>query len=179
MNTLDFIRHHTRLILREESGDDPPPPPPPADYEGKYSKAVRGGRASKAAQAAEGLAKSNPKQLLSNLGMAGYKTEGSSKRDEVLNFLKKFRSATPQVSLAFDKPEMESENIEVPVRSLEKGKSAISEFQAARYVKAALTAGFLLGIIDFDPAEKKNKVQTRSVGDGDGKKYFVRVTYTP
>jgi len=181
MNTIDFIRHHTRLILREagetsSKGSSTPSDDESGDFRGKYSKAVRGGRASKAARAAEGLARSNPQQLLKNLGMATYTTTGNDRVDEIFNFIKKFRSATPQVALAFDAPEKKSGGIDIPVAELDKGTSAVSQFQAARYVRAALIAGFLVGIIDFDPTVAGNKVQTRKVEGATGESYFVRVT---
>ena len=185
MNTLDFIRHHTRIILREagegkgsssKGSSSPASDSESGDFRGKYSSAVRGGRASKAARAAEGLAKSNPQQLLANLGMATYTTAGNDRLDEIFNFIKKFRSATPQVSIAFESPEKKSGGIDIPVAELDKSTSAVSQFQAARYVRAALIAGFMVGIIDFDPTVGGNKVQTRKVEGATGDKYFVRVT---
>jgi hypothetical protein len=193
MDTIDFIRYHTRLILESSEGEgdsEPKPAPKPApkpssksetrpgqgDFRGKYSRAVRGTRASNAAKQAEGLAKSNPQQLLKNLKLDGYETVGSDKTDEIFKFLTKFRGASPQIAVAFEKPERNGSTIDIPIASLDKKSGAIKETQAARYVRAALTAAFLIGLVDFDPTDGGNRIQTRSTGSDNEKKFFVRVT---
>ena len=183
MNTIDFIRHHTRLILEKDEKSDNAPAQPRGggDYKGKYSKSVRVGRMSGEAKRALGLAGSNPRQLLNNLGINKYETKGGDALSEVLDFIDTARRTNTLLGAAFEKPTKESNHIDIPVFLLGGKVAAIKQTQAPRYVKALLLSGHLLGLIDFDI--EKNSVGLRSVeseeddesSSGD-KQYFVRVT---
>lgn len=184
MDTISFIRYHTRLILEKEEKTNSASSPPSrgeGDYRGKYSKSVRVGRMSAESKRALGLAGSNPRQLLSNLGINKYETKGGDPLSEVFDFLDTARRTNTLLGAAFEKPTKESNHIDIPVFLLGGKVAAIKQTQAPRYVKALLLAGHLLGLINFDI--EKNSVGLRSVGgekdddpsSGD-KQYFVRVT---
>ena len=79
-------------------------------------------------------------------------------------------------SIAFENPERNGSTIDIPIASLDNKTGAIKETQAARYVRAALTAAFLVGLVDYDPVDRSNRIQTRSTGTDKEKKFFVRVT---
>jgi len=181
MDTIDFIRHHTRMILeKEEKSSSPESKPEHGDFMGKYSKSVRVGRMSKEAKAALGLAGSNPRELLSRLGLSKYTTTGSNKVDEIFNFIEAVRKSSTLMGVAFEKPVRQSNSIDIPVFLLGNKVPAIKQTQAPRYMKALLLAGHQLGIVDFDI--ERNPVGLRSIeeeegGEEDDKKFFVRVTY--
>lgn len=177
MDTIDFIRYQTRVILREEK---PSPQGNSADYRGKYSKSVRTGRISGEAKKALGLAGSNPRALLSNLGIAKYQTAGNSRAEEIVNFFETVRKSNAVMGAAFEKPSSGSNHIDIPVFLLGGEVPAIKQTQAPRYVKALLLAGHSLGIVDFDI--ERNSVSLRSVeseeenADSGGKQFFVRLS---
>jgi hypothetical protein len=180
MNTVDFIRHHTRLILEKDEKTTPPSAPSKGDFKGKYSKSVRVGRISNEAKAALGLAARNPNELLANLGLSKYTTVGNNKLDEIFNFIEAVRRSSTLMGVAFEKPVKQSKGIDIPVFLLGNKVPAIKQTQAPRYVKALLLAAHTLGIVDFDI--ERNSVGLRSVdegGDGEGeeKQFFVRVSY--
>lgn len=180
MNTIDFIRHHTRLILENDEKPQPASPETKGgDYQGKYSKSVRVGRTSSEAKRALGLAASNPRQLLSNLGISKYQTTGADRLGEVLHFIDTVRRTNTLLGVAFEKPQKESNYIDIPIFLLGGKVAAIKQTQAPRYVKALLLAGHALGLINFDI--ETNSIGLRSVETDDSdespdsKQYFVRV----
>jgi len=182
MNTVDFIRYHTRLILEKEERATQSAPragEKGGDFKGKYSKSVRTGRISSAAKQALGLAGSDPKALLSRLGLGEYQTAGGSKVGEVVNYFNAIRNSSPLMGAAFEKPVVESNHVDIPVFLLGGKVPAIKQTQAPRYIKAVLLAGHSLGLVDFDI--ESNPIGLRSVesdeeDSADDKKYFVRVT---
>lgn len=177
MDTVDFIRHHTRLLL-EKDEKTTPPPTDKGDFRGKYSKSVRVGRMSKESKAALGIAGRNPRELLNNLGLSKYTTTGNNNLDEVFNFIEAVRRSSTLMGVAFEKPIKQSNGIDIPVFLLGSKVPAIKQTQAPRYVRALLLAGHLLGIVDFDI--EKDYVGLRSVEKGESdeeKQFFVRVAY--
>jgi hypothetical protein len=186
MNTIDFIRKHTRIILetgKDEDEDEKVKKEYSPHYGGKYSKSVRIGRISKASQQALGLAAKNPSQLLLNLGLQKYETEGSSRFEEIINFIEEIRKRNNLISLVYESPEKESNHIDIPVFLLSGKVPAVKESQCPRYIKAMLLAGHALGIIDFDI--EKNHVGLREIvndeeiddeKENEAKSYFVRLT---
>lgn len=161
MDTIDFIRHHTRMILEEE---------------GKYKtrKGLGAGAASGAAKQALGLAASNPEELLKRLKVDKYKTRGSSKIEEVINFLNEVISKS-KMGIAFSKAEKSGSNIEIPIAMLDEKNTTINKDQAPRYIKASLLAGGLGGLIDFELA--RDKVSLAGTGKGESETYAVIVKY--
>jgi hypothetical protein len=156
MDTAEFIRQQTRKILKEA----------------RVRKRL--GRTSLAAGDALGLADSNPKKLLNKIGI---NTSGNQTLQSVLqSFLK-----NETIGEAFEK-NMTVNNgaFSLYIKILDdddddkvslKLKTAISPFQAPRYVKAVVKAASKEGIISVDI----NKLKF-SLFEEDESKFYVEVS---
>lgn len=149
MDTLTFIRHQTRLILKEE--------------EEAARKVNRIGSTSAGSEQALGLATSNPAELLKRLNVGGYKKGSGSRSKEVKNFIEKVMRSSLEMGMAFEFPKLEGDGIIIPLRTIEDKLPAIKHTQAPRYIKASLIACGLYS--------RKDKIQ--SVGEKDD--YSVRI----
>jgi hypothetical protein len=157
MNTEDFIRHHARKILAEA----------------RERRKIGG--ISRAAREVLGLADSDPKALLSRLGIP------SNKKIELKDVVELF-AKNETVSQAFEDPSFPSASAaEVYIKVLPassdgkdglslRDRCAVSPFQAPRYLKAAITAAKKAGVLDIDLAKVEYQVF-----EEDGEKFLVRV----
>jgi hypothetical protein len=160
MNTEDFIRHHARKILAET----------------RERRKIGG--ISRAAREVLGLADSDPKTLLSRLGIP------SNKKIELKDVVELF-AKNAAVAQAFEDPSFPSASAaEVYIRVLPassdgsdgsdglslRDRCAVSPFQAPRYLKAAITAAKKAGVLDIDLAKVEYQVF-----EEDGEKFLVRV----
>lgn len=158
MDTAEFIRQQTRKILKEE----------------RVRKRL--GRTSLAAGDALGLADSNPKKLLNKIGI---NTSGNQTLQSILqSFLK-----NETIGEAFEQ-NMTVNNgaFNLYIKILDdddddkvslKLKTAISPFQAPRYVKAVVKAASKEGIINVDISKLKF-----SLFEEDESKFCVEVSFS-
>ena len=166
MDTVAFIRYHTRLILEKSEGEPT----------GKYTtrRGLGAGRISAKAREQLGLAASQPDELLKRLNMGNYRKKGGSRVEEIFNFLNDAVSKS-QLGIAFDRPEKSGTKIIVPLVVIGENSTAVTKTQAPRYIEASLLAGGLLDLIDFNT--ERDRVQVCGTGKGDEEKFAVIVTY--
>jgi len=164
MDTLQFIRHHTRKILSEEGP--------------KYStrKGLGAGRISAKARQSLGLAATNPTELLRRLKVDNYKTKGNTKLDEVLNFLIEVFTKS-ELGIAFERPQKADKGISIPITMIAGKTPAVPKSQAPRYVQATLLAATSNGLIDFDFVRDDIQLGGTGKEQKGSEKFAVIITY--